>query len=96
MSQSPPLKSAAAATRAAVAEVLAKAPSRLEAKVASQDGMPLLCAVEAALAAILAKPTVQELVWLSGAPRPGVHLLRLQAFGPENELLAEAVHQFEG
>jgi hypothetical protein len=96
MSHAPPLRSAAAVTRRFVSEVLAKAPSRLEAKVASQDGMPLLCAVEAALAAIVSKPTVQELVWLSGAPRPGVHVLRLQAFGPGDELLAEAVHQFEG
>src|SRR3974390_905420 len=87
-----PLQSVSAATRRFVAQL--KAPCRVEARVASQDGVPLLCAVEAALAAALARPAAQELVWLSGAPKPGLHVLRLQAFGPDNALLGEATHEF--
>jgi len=29
-------------------------------------------------------------------PRPGLHVLRLQAFAPDNTLLGEAVHEFAG
>jgi len=96
MSPSPalPLQSVAAATDSFVAEVRGKAPCRVEAKVASCDGVPLLCAVEAVLGEALPKPVTQELVWLSGAPKSGVHRLRLQAFGPHNTLLAEAMHEF--
>lgn len=92
MSKSLPLQSVSAATRNFVARL--EAPCRVEAKVASPDGMPLLCAVEAALGQALARPTTQELVWLSGSPQPGRHVLRLQAFGPDNALLGEAVHEF--
>ena len=92
MSQPLPLQSVSAATLSFVAEL--EAPCRVEAKVASADGVPLLCAVEAALAKTLLAPATQELVWLSGAPRPGLHVLRLQAFGPDNKLLGEAVHEF--
>jgi hypothetical protein len=92
MSQSQVLPSVSAATKAFLAGLLA--PRRVEAKVSSEDGVALLCAVEAALAAALSRPAAQELVWLSRAPRPGVHVLQLQAFGPEGELLAEAVHEF--
>lgn len=94
MSQSLPLQSVSAATRSFVAQLRASAPCRVEAKVASHDGMPLLCAVEAALGAALTRPVTQELVWLSGAPKAGLHVLRLQAFGPDNSLLGEAVHEF--
>jgi len=99
MSQSPavqalPLQSVLAATRSFLAGLTAGAPCRVEAKVASPDGMPLLCAVETALAAVLSRPATQELVWLSGAAKPGVHVLKLQAFGPDNSLLGEAVHEF--
>ena len=96
MSQSKPLplQSFAAATDDFLAEVRAKAPRRLEAKVSSADGMPLLCAVEAVLEA-LPKSTAQELVWLNGAPKSGAHVLQLQAFGPDNTLLAQAWHEFE-
>lgn len=104
MSQSPalsrppalPLESVAAATDGFLAGVRGKAPCRVEAKVASCDGMPVLCAVEAALGEALPNAVTQELVWLSGAPKPGLHLLQLQAFGPHNTLLAEATHEFEG
>ena len=89
-----PLQSVSAATHRFVARF--EAPCRVEAKVASPDGMRLLCAVEAALGAALARPAIQELVWLSGAPRPGLHVLRLQAFAPDNTLLGEAVHEFAG
>lgn len=95
LSQPLPLQSVAAATDSFVADLRAQAPCRVEAKVASPDGMPLLCAVEAVLGAALPKPVTQELVWLSGAPKPGAHVLRLQAFGPHNTLLAEATHEFE-
>ena len=93
-SQPLPLQPVSAATKRFVASVLADAPSRLEAKVASQDGMPLLCAVEAVLSVILSRPAAHELVWLSGAVEPGVHVLQLRAFGADNRLLGEAVHEF--
>ncbi|MEI9890843.1 MAG: hypothetical protein WDN45_09960 [Caulobacteraceae bacterium] len=93
MSQYLPLKSVAAATGDFVDGVKAKGPVRLEAKVSSADGMPLLCAVEAVLEA-LPRSTMQELVWLNGAPASGLHLLQLQAFGADNVLLAEARHEF--
>lgn len=89
-----PLQPVSAATKRFVVSVLAEAPSRLEAKVASQDGIPLLCAVEAVLSVILSRPAAQELVWLSGAAKPGVHVLQLRAFGADNRLLGEAVHEF--
>jgi hypothetical protein len=73
-----------------VAGVLAGAPSRLEARVSSADGLPLLCAVEAVLGARLSRQTAQELIWLNGAPPPSAHVLHLQAFGPGNVLLAQA------
>ena len=95
MSQPLPLKPFAEATGDFVGDLRAKAPFRLEAKVSSADGMPLLCAIEAALGASLPKPASQELVWLNGAPASGAHVLQLQAFGPGNVLLAEARHEFE-
>ena len=95
MSQSPlPLKSVAVATGRFVADAPAGSLFRLEAKVSSADGMPLLCAIEAALAQALAKPVTQELVWLNEAPASGAHVLQLRAFGPDNTLLAEALHEF--
>ena len=90
-----PLESVADATGDFVADVRARSPFRLEAKVSSADGMPLLCAVEAVLGAALPKSTTQELVWLNGAPASGAHVLQLRAFGPDNTLLAEARHEFE-
>jgi hypothetical protein len=89
-----PLKSVAAATDSFVAKVRARSPFRLEAKVSSLDGMPLLCAIEAVLGRALQKPVTQELVWLNGAPESGAHVLQLRAFGPDNTLLAEARHEF--
>lgn len=73
---------------------LAHAPSRLEARVASREGMALLQLVERALAQASPKPAARELMWLSDQPPAGVDVLRLRAFGAESELLAEAVHQF--
>jgi len=95
MPQLPPLKSVAAATGSFVDDLKAQAPFRLEAKVSSADGMPLLCAIEAALAQAASKPASQELVWLNGLAAAGVHRLQLQAFGPGNVLLAEAEHEFD-
>jgi len=89
-----PLNSLAEVTDDFVAGVLQRAPVRLEAKVSSADGLPLLCAVESVLGRRLSRATAQELVWLNGAPTPGVHVLQLQAFGPGNSLLAEARHEF--
>ncbi|CAN7194964.1 hypothetical protein LJR225_000595 [Phenylobacterium sp. LjRoot225] len=94
MSHPLPLDSVVEATSAFVAGVRAKVPCRLEAKVSSHEGMPLLCAVEAVLAQLLPRAAAQELVWLSGAPQSGAHVLQLQAFGPGNQLLAEAIHEF--
>ncbi len=94
MSQYLPLKSVAAATGDFVDGVKAKGPVRLEAKVSSADGKQLLYAVEAVLARSLPRSTAQELVWLNGAPAAGLHVLQLQAFGPDNAHLAEARHEF--
>jgi hypothetical protein len=89
----PPLQRASALTQSFVAEVLAKAPSRVEAKVQSQDGMLLLCAVEAVLGRALPRSTSQELVWLGGSSDPGRHVLRLRAFQSDNVVVGEAVHE---
>lgn len=89
-----PLQSAADAARVFVHGVLANAPQRLEAQVSSREGMRLLCAVEAAFAELSPREAAQELVWLSPSPPAGVHRLRLAAYGPGHELLAEAVHEF--
>jgi hypothetical protein len=89
-----PLKSVTAATQSFLADVHPRAPRRLEAKVSSADGMPLLCAVEAVLGQVLPRSVSQELVWLNGAPASGAHVLQLQAFGAGNVLLAEARHEF--
>lgn len=94
MFQDLPLQSVAAATGDFLDGVKAKDPVRLEAKVSSPDGMPLLCAIEAVLAGGLPRSTAQELVWLNGAPAPGLHRVQLQAFGAGNVLLAEARHEF--
>ena len=77
-----------------VAGVLPSGPCRLEARVSSREGMPLLCLVETALAQALPRSAAQELVWLKDPPPEGRDVLRLQAFGPNRELLAEAVHEF--
>lgn len=84
--------SAAEAAERFVTGVLARSPRRLEARVCGPDGMPVLCAVEHALAA-LPRSTSQELVWLSGTQAPGRHRLQLRAFGADNQLLDEAVHE---
>jgi hypothetical protein len=92
--ESLPLKSFAAATGRFVADVRAAAPFRLEAKVSSADGLPLLCAIEAALGQAPRRPATQELVWLNGAPSSGLHVLHLRAIGPDNVLLAETRQEF--
>lgn len=94
MSQSLPLQPVAEAAESFLADLRDHAPRRLEAKVSSADGMPLLCAVEAVFDRVLPKSTAQELVWLNGAPAAGAHRLQLQAFGAGNVLLAEARHEF--
>jgi hypothetical protein len=94
MSPSSSLHSVAEATRSFVARLVPAGAFRVEAKISSREGMPLLCAVEAVLAQTLPTQASQELVWLSGEASSGAHRLRLQAFGPGNELLAEAVHEF--
>ena len=91
-----PLHTVAAATGRFVAGLADQAPRRVEAKIWSRDGMPLLCAVETVLGETLSRRTAQELVWLTGAPEAGGHVLRLQAFGADNTLLAAAVHEFAG
>jgi hypothetical protein len=93
MPKSPLHQSVAQAAELFVAETAGKTLRRVEAKIWSQDGMPLLCAVEAALEKLSPRPTAQELVWLSGAPVGGAHVLRLQAFS-EDSLICEATHEF--
>jgi hypothetical protein len=74
---------------------LAAKPSRLEARIAAQEGMPLLCLVEAALAQGLETAADRELVWLSGAPPAGRNVLSLRALGADRALLAELTHEFQ-
>ena len=92
MSRSLPLQHVSALTQHFVDEILAKAPSRIEVKVSSRDGMPLLCAVEQVLGESLSRATRQELVWLGGATRPGRHVLELRAFCSDNGLIGQAAH----
>lgn len=90
----PLLNEIAAATRRFVTSLAPDRPRRVEASIASAAGMPLLCAVEAALAESLPSWAAQELVWLTAGPEQGVHRLRLLAYGPGDQLLAEAAHEF--
>ena len=90
-----PLPHVGEATKGFLAGVLANTPQRVEAKVSSEDGVSVLCAVEEVFAALLSRATAQELVWLSRPAKPGVHVLRLKAFAADNALLGEAVHEFE-
>ncbi|MDX9996353.1 MAG: hypothetical protein WCY15_12415 [Phenylobacterium sp.] len=94
MSHNPPLEEIAQATRAFVRALAPERPRRVEAAVAGPAGMPLLCAVEQALAEALPGKAAQELVWLTSDPANGVHRLRLLAYGPGDKLLAEAAHEF--
>lgn len=94
MSNSPPLNEIATATRSFVRALASEPPQRVEATVASAAGMPLLCAVEAALAEALPARAAQELVWLTAGPGEGVHRLRLLAYGAHGKLLAEVAHEF--
>ncbi len=84
----------AAVTRDFVRSLSPHRLQRVEARVASADGMLVLSAVESALAATCSTWPAQELVWLSGAPSAGVHRLTLSAYGSRHELLAEAAHEF--
>ena len=93
MAQSPDLDPVLATTLSFVG-ALAACPSRLEARVASREGMALLQRVETALAQAAPKPAARELMWLSDQPPAGLHVLRLRAFGPGSELLAETTYEF--
>ena len=64
MSHNPPLEEIAQATRAFVRALAPERPRRVEAAVAGPAGMPLLCAVERALAEALPGKAAQELVQL--------------------------------
>ena len=94
MSKSPLLDAVAEATAKFCED--ARSPRRIEVEVASREGMPLLCAVEAALRAGVPGPAPKELVWLSGGAEAGAHRLTLRAYGEEGRLIAEAAHAFEG
>jgi hypothetical protein len=88
------LESVAAATRDFVHNVARQGLGRIVAQVAGHDGMPVLCAVEAALADSLPDRATQELIWLTGGPARGVHRLRLVAYGDGGDLLAESAREF--
>jgi len=93
MSQSLPLQRVADLTQRFVAGLLGQAPSRVEATVASQDGMPVLCAVEAVLGRTLSRATRQELIWLGRTPPSGGHVLRLRAFQADNVVIGDEMHE---
>jgi hypothetical protein len=88
---SQPHETAADVARRFLARLTSHSACRIEARVASPDGMPVLCAVEQALADRPRGHALHELVWLAAASAGAPHL-RLQAFGPGGELVAEAVH----
>ena len=94
MSQSAKDHAVREATLNFVSGVLAAEPVRFEVRVSSHEGMPLLCSVESALAQSLPRSAAQEFVWLRDLPPSGRSVLRLQAFGANRVLLAEAVHEF--
>jgi hypothetical protein len=96
MPNASPEQAAADATRRFLDRLPPETLSRLEAQVSSRRGMPLLCAVEAALAGVLPRAAVQELVWLGAPPDAGAHLLRLKALGPDGAVLGEEAHELEG
>lgn len=73
---------------------LSDRPARVEVRIASREGMPLLCLAEAALVQAAGKSPALELVWLSDAPPAGRDVLQLRAFGADRALLAEARHEF--
>lgn len=81
---------AAEAARAFAAALPDRSTQRVEAKISGPDGMPLLCAIEAALTEALPGRATHELVWT--AIDAGVQRLRLRAFGDAGEVLAEAEH----
>lgn len=89
-----PIDQASNATKRFVAKLASQPLTRVQVKVASPDGMPLLCAAEAALAEALPAQADRELVWLTGGQQAGVHSLRLVAYAKDNRLLAEALHEF--
>jgi hypothetical protein len=89
-----PRTPAEAAERFAAA--LPAAPARVEVRLDSVQGMPGLCAVEAVLARAWPAGAAKELVWLTRAADADRDQLELRAYGPANELLAEAVHEFRG
>jgi len=90
---SDPTDKAASATKRFLAKLASQPLTRVQVKVASPDGMPLLCAAEAALAEVLPARADRELVWLTGGAA-GVHSLQLLAYAEDNRLLAEAAHEF--
>lgn len=83
------------ATTLAFVDGLSDRPARVEVRVASREGMPLLCLAESALAKAPGASPVLELVWLSDAPPAGHDVLQLRAFGADRALLAEARHEFD-
>ena len=90
------LEAVAEATQQFAAKAAGAPLHRIEVKVASRNGMPLLCAVEAALRGCAAGPAPKELVWLSGGVLDGAHRLELRAFGEGGRLIAEALYAFDG
>jgi hypothetical protein len=94
-SKSPLLEAVAQATERFAARAAGGALHRIEVKVASRNGMPLLCAVEAALRDGVPGAAPRELVWLGGGACGGSHRLQLRAFAVGGGLIAEAVHAFE-
>ena len=96
MSSPSPEQAAAEATRRFLHRLPPEGLSRLEAQVSGRRGMPLLCAVEAALAVALPRSAAQELVWLGAPPDACAHLLRLKALGPDGAVLGEEAHELAG
>jgi hypothetical protein len=85
---------AAAATRRFLSTLPPSRLARVAAAVASADGMGVLCAVEAVLREALPAGAGRELVWLMAGSTAGVHRLQLTAYAGDNDLLAQAAHEF--
>jgi hypothetical protein len=70
---------------------VSRQPERVQAKLDGEDGMARLCAVEAALSDLWPPATAKELVWLTRTAQAGAGLLHLQAYGPDGELMGDAM-----
>jgi hypothetical protein len=66
---------------------------RIHARWDGCDGVAVLSAAEAAIAAAWPRAAGRELVWLTGAGATGDKVLRLSARGPDGALIGDAAYR---